>query len=236
MCYLTSVHYFHFQHKEDEFFLFLSFSPWVSPYELNEGSSNCSISQKTKRKFPGVPGQPEPLTGGRIWLLWLFGYPLPINCVFWLFEDKTGRHNLMLAVWTCVRPKKNFLMYDKRMQETDNINKINASCASITIATQKGALIQAERKRWRRTSWRCARVCVLRHVWLLAIPGTVDCQAPLSMGLSWQEYWMGYTCSLSWIPLSLPSPYHASGSSECTSPKMVDTRERFRSRTFFFPL
>ena len=30
----------------------------------------------------------------------------------------------MLAVWTCVRPKKNFLMFDKRMQETDNINKI----------------------------------------------------------------------------------------------------------------
>ena len=24
-----------------------------------------------------------------------------------------------------------------------------------------------------------------------AIPGTVDCQAPLSMGLSWQEYWSG---------------------------------------------
>lgn len=36
----------------------------------------------------------------------------------------------MLAVWTCVRPKKNFLTYDKECKETDNINKINASCAS----------------------------------------------------------------------------------------------------------
>ena len=62
-------------------------------------------------------------------------------------EDKTGRYNLTLAVWTCVRPKKNFLTYDKIMQETDNINKTNASCASITIATLKGALIQAERER-----------------------------------------------------------------------------------------
>lgn len=79
------------------------------------------------------------------------------------------------------------------MQETDNINKINASCASITMATQKGALIQAERKRWRHTSWRCARVCVLRHVWLLAIPGTVGRQAPSVYGIILaRKYWMGY--------------------------------------------
>ena len=29
----------------------------------------------------------------------------------------------------------------------------------------------------------------------------------------------GYTCSPSWNPLPLPSPYHPSGSSQCTSPK-----------------
>ena len=28
-----------------------------------------------------------------------------------------------------------------------------------------------------------------------------------------------YTCSLSWTPLPPPSPYHLSGSSQCTSPK-----------------
>ena len=28
-----------------------------------------------------------------------------------------------------------------------------------------------------------------------------------------------YTCSPSWIPLPLPSPYHSSGSSQCTNPK-----------------
>ena len=28
-----------------------------------------------------------------------------------------------------------------------------------------------------------------------------------------------YTCSPSWTPLQLPSPYHPSGSSQCTSPK-----------------
>ena len=28
-----------------------------------------------------------------------------------------------------------------------------------------------------------------------------------------------YTCSPSWIPLPLPSPFHPSGSSQCTSPK-----------------
>jgi len=28
-----------------------------------------------------------------------------------------------------------------------------------------------------------------------------------------------YTCSPSWTPLPLPSPYHPSGSSQCTSPK-----------------
>ena len=29
-----------------------------------------------------------------------------------------------------------------------------------------------------------------------------------------------YTCSPSWTPLSPPSPYHPSGSSQCTSPKL----------------
>ena len=29
-----------------------------------------------------------------------------------------------------------------------------------------------------------------------------------------------YTCSPSWIPLPPPSPYHPSGSSQCTSPKL----------------
>ena len=29
-----------------------------------------------------------------------------------------------------------------------------------------------------------------------------------------------YTCSQSWIPLPPPSPYHPSGSSQCTSPKL----------------
>ena len=40
-------------------------------------------------------------------------------------------------------------------------------------------------------------VHVLRHVWLFATPWTVAHQAPLSVGLSRQEYWSG---------LSLPSP------------------------------
>ena len=30
----------------------------------------------------------------------------------------------------------------------------------------------------------------------------------------------GYTCSPSWTPLPPPSPYHPSGSSQCTSPKL----------------
>ena len=33
------------------------------------------------------------------------------------------------------------------------------------------------------------QVCVLSHVRLFAVPWTVACQAPLSMGFSRQEYW-----------------------------------------------
>ena len=40
-------------------------------------------------------------------------------------------------------------------------------------------------------------VCVLSYVWLFATSWTVACQAPLSMGLSKQEYWSG---------LPFPSP------------------------------
>ena len=32
------------------------------------------------------------------------------------------------------------------------------------------------------------------HVQLFAIPWTVACQAPLSMGVSRQEYWSGLLC------------------------------------------
>ena len=35
------------------------------------------------------------------------------------------------------------------------------------------------------------RAQLLSHVQLFAIPWTVAHQAPLSMGLSWQEYWSG---------------------------------------------
>ena len=40
-------------------------------------------------------------------------------------------------------------------------------------------------------------VCALSHVWLLATQCTVDCQTPLSMGFSRQEYWNG-------LPFPLP--------------------------------
>ena len=34
-------------------------------------------------------------------------------------------------------------------------------------------------------------VCTLSHVLLFAIPWILASQAPLSMGLSWQEHWSG---------------------------------------------
>ena len=43
----------------------------------------------------------------------------------------------------------------------------------------------------------------LSCVWLFATPGTVACQAPLSMGFSRQEYWTGLPFPL---PGDLPTP------------------------------
>ena len=37
--------------------------------------------------------------------------------------------------------------------------------------------------------------CILSHFWLFATWWTVACQAPLSMGCPWQEYWNGLPCS-----------------------------------------
>ena len=48
-----------------------------------------------------------------------------------------------------------------------------------------------------------ARVCVLSHALLFATPWTVTHQAPLSMGLSRQEYWNGLPCP---PPVDLPNP------------------------------
>ena len=42
----------------------------------------------------------------------------------------------------------------------------------------------------------------LSCVWLFVTPWTVACQAPLSMGFSRQEYWVGYHTLLQWIFLA----------------------------------
>ena len=50
------------------------------------------------------------------------------------------------------------------------------------------------------------RACMLSHfshVPLFAAPWTVSCQAPLSMGFFWQEYWNGLPCP---PPGDLPDP------------------------------
>ena len=52
----------------------------------------------------------------------------------------------------------------------------------------------------------CVPVCMLScfsHVWLFATLWTVAHQAPLSMGLSRQEYWNGLPCP---PPVDLPNP------------------------------
>ena len=48
--------------------------------------------------------------------------------------------------------------------------------------------------------------CMLSHftrVWLFGTPGTIGCQAPLSVGFSRQEYWSGWPCP---PPGDLPDP------------------------------
>ena len=37
----------------------------------------------------------------------------------------------------------------------------------------------------------CVHAYMLSCVQLFAVPWTTDCQTPLSMGFSWQEYWSG---------------------------------------------
>ena len=51
-------------------------------------------------------------------------------------------------------------------------------------------------------SLRNGNECVLSYVWLFVTPWTVVCQAPLSMGLSWQEYWSGLPSPPSGISLT----------------------------------
>ena len=54
-----------------------------------------------------------------------------------------------------------------------------------------------------RTFGVCAHQVSSVCVPLFVSPGTVDCQAPLSMGFSRQEYWSGLPCPL---PGDLPDP------------------------------
>ena len=64
-----------------------------------------------------------------------------------------------------------------------------------------------------------ARVLLLSHVWLFATPGTVDCQTPLSMEFSRQEYW-------SWLLFHTPRDLLDPGT-EPTSPMSSALAGRF---------
>ena len=70
-------------------------------------------------------------------------------------------------------------------------------------------------------------VCALSHVQLLATPWTVALQAPLSMGVSRQEYWSGLPCpppgdlpDAGIEPASATSPALARGLFTTEPPKM----------------
>ena len=54
----------------------------------------------------------------------------------------------------------------------------------------------------------------LKLLFIFLLYNTVLVLPYINMNLPWV-----YTCSQSWTPLPLPSPYHLSGSSQCTSPK-----------------
>ena len=51
---------------------------------------------------------------------------------------------------------------------------------------------------WSRRSYMCVHAQLLScvSVWFFVTPWTVACQAPLSMGLCWQEYWSGLSFSM----------------------------------------
>ena len=49
----------------------------------------------------------------------------------------------------------------------------------------------------------CTCACSVTSVRLFSTPWTVACQAPLSTGFSWQEYWSGLPCP---PPENLPDP------------------------------
>ena len=66
-------------------------------------------------------------------------------------------------------------------------------------------------------------LCVLSHIWLFVVPGTVARQTPLSMGFSRQEYWSELPLP---APGSLPDP-----GIESTSPALAG---RFFPRLLLF--
>ena len=88
----------------------------------------------------------------------------------------------------------------------------------------------------------CVCVCMLSHVQLFVTPGTVAHQAPLSMGLSRQEYWSGLPFP---PPGDLPNPgikpkspalqADALPSESPGKPQIPDQRVGVRNfQTFFF--
>lgn len=113
MCYLLSVDYFYLEDKEDEFFLFSSFSPWVHPYELNGRFSSPFISQEDREKIARRPRAARALSWRQDLTTLVTGtchklHRLP------LLKTKIRGNHLTLAVGLGLDRRKNFLTVSDR--------------------------------------------------------------------------------------------------------------------------
>ena len=81
--------------------------------------------------------------------------------------------------------------------------------------------------------WNIEKWYVVSHVQLFATPRARACQAPLSMGLSWQEYWsaLPYLSHQGIDPVSLMSP--ALGEEFFTASTTWEAQEKWYRCTYF---
>ena len=103
----------------------------------------------------------------------------------------------------------------------------------IQLARRKRQLCSVEITHW--------PLCSVSHVWLSATTWTVACQAPLSKGFCWQEYWSGLPFPrlvLVWIcPLELREghggwrcvPYKKPGTKKLPCPEAPQDPDQFHA-------
>ena len=135
-----------------------------------------------------------------VWCYWCsIVLPHVLNCT-WVLPELFLFMDICLTVVLYGRTEGCYLLLHHLVDDT-----FLGNSDFLKLPGNSGVVVMTTSSPTEKSHYTCAYICVctLSHTWLFVTPWTVNCQAPLSMEFSRQEYWSG----LPFLPPGdLPNP------------------------------